>query len=395
MKFSAAKFGFSYEGNLNEKGDEIGGTFSQGAAKLPLNFKRALNAEVAPKRPQTPQKPFPYKSEEVIYTNAKDKVKLAGTLTLPNGEGKFPAVILITGSGLQDRDETILGHKPFLVIADYLTRKGIAVLRVDDRGIGGSDLGSRSATTENFVGDVLTGVEFLKNRKEINPKQIGLIGHSEGGVIAPAAAVRSKDVAFIVMLAGTGLPGDEVIVSQIAAILKANGASSEDISETVELQKSIFSIIKTEPDNKLVEQKIGEMLEKYKSKLNEEEQKDFAQVEKKVKDQTPGLLSAWYRYFLVYDPRPTLVKVKIPVLALNGENDTQVLSKENLEAISNALKKGGNKDFTIKSFPKLNHLFQTSETGLVKEYGEIEETISPQVLEIVSDWILKRTMTKK
>ncbi len=394
VKFSAAKFGFSYEGNLNEKDDEIGGTFSQGAAKLPLNFKRDLNAEAAPKRPQTPQKPFPYKSEEVIYTNAKDNIKLAGTLTLPNGDGKFPAVVLITGSGSQDRDNTIFQHKSFLVLADYLTRKGIAVLRVDDRGIGGSDLGSRSATTENFVGDVLTGVEFLKNRKEINPKQIGLIGHSEGGVIAPAAAVRSKDVAFIVMLAGTGLSGEEALLSQGAAIMKASGTSSQEIAENTELQQSIFSIIKAEPDNKIAEQKIGEMLEKRENKLSKEEQKDFAPVEKKVKEQTPALLSAWYRYFLAYDLRPTLEKVKIPVLALNGENDTQVLSKENLEAISNALKKGGNKDFTIKSFPKLNHLFQTSKSGLLQEYGEIEETISPQVLETISDWILKRTMTK-
>ena len=245
IKFTAAKFGVGYEGNLNAKGDEISGTFSQGAANLPLNFTRS-NGEIVFKRPQTPQKPYPYKEEEVSYKNAKDNVKLAGTLTLPSGEGKFPAVVLITGSGSQDRDETIFGHKLFLVLADFLTRKGIAVLRVDDRGIGGSDLGSPLATTENFVGDVLAGVEFLKTRKEINPQKIGLIGHSEGGTIAPIAAVRSKDVAFIVMLAGTAQKGDEVIVSQVAAILKASGATEKEIAKIVGLEKSIFAIIEAE-----------------------------------------------------------------------------------------------------------------------------------------------------
>lgn len=395
VKFSTAQFSFDYEGTLNEKGDEINGTFKQGEASLPLNFKRAIGEEAVLKRPQTPNKPFPYNEEEVIYKNEKDNVKLAGTLTFPRSEGKFPAVILITGSGAQDRDETIFGHKPFLVLADYLTRKGIAVLRVDDRGIGGSDLGSRSATTENYVGDVLAGIEYLKTRKEINTKQIGLIGHSEGGIIAPAVAVRSSDVAFIVMLAGTGQTGENIIVSQNIALLKAGGATAEEIARQVELQKSLFAIVKSEPDDKLAAQKINEMLEKRKSKMNERELEEFAPVEKSIKDGMTALFSPWYRYFIAYNPRPTLEKVKIPVLALNGENDTQVPAKENLEIISSALKKAGNKDFTVKSLPKLNHLFQTSQTGLVGEYGQIEETIAPQVLEVISDWILKHTAEKQ
>ena len=393
VKFSAAKFGFDYEGTLNKTGDEINGTFKQGAANIPLSFKRS-NAEVTFNRPQTPKKPYPYNEEDVGYKNEKDNVKLAGTLTLPRREGKFPAVILITGSGAQDRNSTIFGHQLFLVLADYLTRRGIAVLRVDDRGIGGSDLGSLSATTENLVGDVLAGVEYLKTRREINTKQIGLIGHSEGGMIAPLASVRSKDVAFIVMLAGTGQTGEEVLLSQITAILKASGAASEDIAQKVDLQKNLYAIIKSEPDNKLAEQKIVEMLEKRKSKMNERELEEFAPTEKAVKEGISTLLSAWYRYFLSYNPRPTLERVKIPVLALNGENDTQILAKENLEIISASLKKAGNKDFTVKSFPKLNHLFQTSKTGLLAEYGEIEETIAPQVLEMIADWILKHTAEK-
>ena len=201
IKFSAVQFGISYQGTFAEKTNKINGTFKQGALEVPFIFERV--AEIAKQnRPQHPQKPYGYKEEEVGYKNLKDNLKLTGTLTLPLGDKKFPAVILITGSGTQDRDGTVFEHRPFLVLADYLTKKGIAVLRVDDRGIGGSDLGSGAPTTENFVGDVLAGVEYLKSRKEINPQKIGLIGHSEGGAIAPLAAVRSKEIAFIVMLAG-------------------------------------------------------------------------------------------------------------------------------------------------------------------------------------------------
>lgn len=393
MSFSAAQFGMSYEGTLNKKGDEISGTFKQLGGSTPFVFKRIADV---PKtvRPQDPTKPYPYAEEEVVYKNEKDNVQLAGTLTVPRGEGKHPAVILITGSGSQDRDETIAGHRPFLVLADYLTRKGIAVLRIDDRGVGGSDLGSLSATTENFVGDVLTGIEYLKSRKEINPKQIGLVGHSEGGIIAPLAAVSSRDVRFIVMLAGTGQTGEDVILTQLALLQKASGGQAETIAEAVDFQKSLLSIVTSEADNRLAEQKINEMLAKRKSKMNERELKEFVQVEANLKSQLPSLLSPWYRYFLSYNPRSTLKKVKIPVLALNGEADVQVSSKENLAFISDALKAGGNKDFTVKSFPKLNHLFQTSKTGLPNEYGEIEETISPLVLETVSSWILERTIKR-
>lgn len=394
MSFSAAQFGMSYEGTLNEKGDEISGIFKQGGGSTAFVFKRI--AEI-PKisRSQDPNKPYPYAEEEVFYKNEKDNVKLAGTMTFPRGGGKFPAVILITGSGSQDRDGIVAGHRPFLVLADFLTRRGIAVLRVDDRGTGGSDLGSLTATTENFVGDVLTGVEYLKNRKEINSTQIGLIGHSEGGMIAPMAAVRSKDISFIVMLSGMGQTGADVILTQIALIQNKSGAKPETINQAIDFQKSLFAIIKSEPDDKLAESKINEMLLMRKSKMNEQQLREFAQIEAKIKSELPALLSPWYRFFLSYNPHPALEKVKVPVLALNGENDVQISSKENLALISAALQKGGNKDFTVKSFPKLNHLFQTSETGLPNEYGKIEETIAPQVLETVADWILKRIDSKE
>ncbi len=388
--FSAAKFGISYEGTLDEKGDEIAGTFKQGAGALPLVFKRTGEIE-KPKRPQMPQKPFPYNEEEVSYKNLKDNVKLAGTLTLPRDGARFPAVILITGSGSQDRDETIYGHKPFLVLADYLTRRGIAVLRVDDRGIGGSDPGSLSATSENFAEDVLAGIEFLKARKEIDGKKIGLIGHSEGGMIAPMVAARSKDVAFIVLMAGLGQTGEDVIYTQTALLQKAEGASEFVTGETIKALKSAFAILKTEPDNKLVAGHINDALVKQKSGFDEQQQKAFAPVEAKIRSQIPIYVSGWFRYFVTFDPRASLAKVKVPVLALNGENDLQVASKENLDLIAAGLKAGRNKDVTVTSFPKLNHLFQTSQTGSLTEYEKIEETISPQVLETISNWVLKHT----
>lgn len=389
VRFEAKQYGLSYEGTLNEKGDEIAGQIKQGAGTIPLVFKRIIEV---PKlgRAQDPQKPYPYNEEEVSYENKKDKVKLAGTLTLPRTKGQHAAVILITGSGAQDRNETVAGHRPFLVLADYLTRRGIVVLRVDDRSIGGSDSGSRTDTSENYAEDVLAGIEYLKSRKEVDPKQIGLIGHSEGGMIAPMVAVRSKDLAFIVLMAGLGQTGEDVIYTQTRLMQKAEGASDNIMEQTVNTLKSINAILKDETDSKLAEARIREMLDKQKSEMNEEERKTFATVEATINAQIQMYVSAWFRYFIAYDPRPTLEKVKAPVLALNGENDLQVSAKENLTLIAAALKTGKNKDYTIKSFPKLNHLFQTSQTGVLSEYGTIEETIAPQVLEMISNWILAR-----
>jgi pimeloyl-ACP methyl ester carboxylesterase len=390
VSFSAARFGVSFEGTLNDAGDEIAGTFKQGAGSLPLVFKRTGEIRQA-RRPQMPQKPFPYKEEEVSYKNAKDNVKLAGTLTLPAAEGKFPVVILITGSGAQDRDETIFGHKPFLVLADYLTRRGIAVLRVDDRGVGSSDAGSKSATSENFAGDVLAGIEYLKTRREIDAKKIGLIGHSEGGMIAPMLAARPGDVAFIVLLAGLGQTGEDVIYTQTALMQKAQGASEFTRAETVKALKDVMRILKNERDDKIAVERIGDALAKQKSGFTEAERKEFDAIEKTIKAQSPMYVSPWFRYFIAFDPQTVLKKVKVPVLALNGENDLQVSAKENLDLIAAALKAAGNKDATTLAFPKLNHLFQTSETGLPAEYGTIEETIAPKVLETIAEWILKRT----
>jgi uncharacterized protein len=395
FSFAAKNLGLSYEGALTSDGSEIAGQLKQGPGTFPVTFKKtdklpSLN------RPQDPQKPYPYLEEEVSYENKADAVKLTGTLTLPRTGGPFPAVVLISGSGSQDRNETIAGHRPFLVLADYLTRLGIAVLRVDDRGMGGSSTGALTATTENFAGDVLTGVEFLKSRKEINPRQIGLIGHSEGGIIAPMAAVRSKDVSFIVLMAGSGLPGDEVILLQTDTLIRAQGGSEEGIRLTRELFTGIFNILKSKETSAAAEKQVRELISNRTAAMTETQRKGLAPILKTIDTQLQQFyLTEWFRFFLRFDPRPTLSKVKIPVLALNGEMDLQVPYKENLEAISTALKQGGNKDYSVVRLPGLNHLFQHTSTGLITEYGEIEETISTVALKTISDWILKHTTPGK
>ncbi len=394
VTFAAPQFGMSFEGTLNDKNDEIKGTFKQRGTSTPFVLRRTAEI-VTLRKPQDPSKPYPYKEEEVSYRNVADNVKLAGTLTLPEGKGKFTAVLLISGSGSQDRDSTIYGHRPFLVLSDYLTRRGIAVLRVDDRGVGGSDVGSLSVTSENFMHDVLAGVSFLKNRKDIDAQRIGLIGHSEGGMISVMAAARSNDVAFIVLLAGMGQTGDEVLQTQTALIQRASGAGPDVVTNAVTLIRNINAVAKVETDGTRIQQGVESAIAKQIAPMNEEQRLAFAPVESSFRS-TMGIYKLpWYRFFVMYDPRPDLMKVKVPVLALNGELDLQIAWKENLERIANGLKAGGNKDVIVKSLPRLNHLFQTSETGLPAEYAKIEETISPVVLETISHWISERTLKKR
>jgi pimeloyl-ACP methyl ester carboxylesterase len=377
LKFEMQRIGGAYVGRLNADGSELSGNWHQSDATLPLVFRRT-DKPPALSRPQEPKKPYPYSEVEVTYENKPGGAKLAGTLTLPSGFGPFPAVLLITGSGQQDRDEAIMGHRPFLVLADHLTRKGIAVLRVDDRGVGGSTGEVKTATTEDFAGDVLAGVEFLKNRgKPIDPHKIGLIGHSEGGTIAPMAATRSSDVAFIVMMAGTGVPGDEILMAQVAGLSKAAGVPAAAIAKNLDLERQILDIVKQESDPKAREARLREWKDKSAPQMPD------AQVQ--------AVMTPWMRFFVTFDPATALRKVACPVLALNGERDLQVPPDLNLPAIDKALKAGGNHDYQIVKLPKLNHLFQTSQTGAMDEYARIEETIAPGALETMSTWILRHT----
>jgi pimeloyl-ACP methyl ester carboxylesterase len=390
VRFTHTQLTVEYEGILSDDGNAISGKFSQGGRSFPLDLTRT---EKAPEvnRPQEPKKPYPYLEEEAVYENKEAGIKLAGTLTLPKGPGPFPAVILISGSGAQDRNETVFQHKPFLVLSDYLTRRDLAVLRVDDRGVGGSTGSVSDSTSLDFAQDVQTGVNFLKRHKKIDPQRIGLIGHSEGGIIAPIAAAQSQDIAFIVLMAGTGLTGEEILYLQGALISRAEGIGEEDIQKSTQEQRRIFAVVKREKDTDGLKKALRQLYEEDIAKLNEEERKEAELTEEQWQAEIKRITSKWFRFFLTYDPKTALRKVTCPVLALNGELDLQVPPKENLAAIEMALIEAGNKDFTLKELPKLNHLFQTAKTGAVSEYARIEETISPAALEIIGDWIAART----
>jgi fermentation-respiration switch protein FrsA (DUF1100 family) len=394
VTFTMAKLKASFEGTMNKEGTEIAGTFKQAGMEFPLTLKRTDKvAELA--RPQEPKKPYPYDAVEVTYENKKGGAKFAGTLTLPKGDGPFPVVLLITGSGPQDRDETVAGHKPFLILADHLTRKGVAVLRVDDRGVGGSTGDTEKATSEDFAGDVLAGVEFLKGRKEIDPKRIGLVGHSEGGMIAPMVAAQSKDVAFIVLLAGPGQTGEDLLLLQGELVVKSEGGDADAVKKARAQQEALFGILKKEKDPKAAKEKVDAYVKEQTEKLTDEERKQLEALKAVQEAKLNMLLTPWFRYFLEYDPAPALKKVRCPVLAVNGEKDVQVSAKENLARIKKSLEEGGNPDVTVKELPGLNHLLQTCKTGAVSEYTRIEETMAPAALEVISDWILAHVKAGK
>jgi pimeloyl-ACP methyl ester carboxylesterase len=390
VTFESKIVGAKFAGKKMKEGTGFDGQFTQGALKLRLVLKKTDKINVAP-RPQTPKPPFPYRSEDVSFENQTGRVKLAGTLTLPPGKGPFPALLLLTGSGAQDRDETILSHRPFFVIADALTRRGIAVLRVDDRGVGGSTGSLSSSTLEDLASDALAGVAFLKSRKEIDPAKIGLAGHSEGGLIAPLAASRSGDVAFIVLMAGTGLPGVDILKAQGELIAKAEGASESELKFDRDAQQRVIEIFLQEKDEKAARVKLAAALKDVRANMPESLKKALEESGGLSEAMVDAFNNAWFRSFLTYDPRPTLQKVRCPVLALDGEKDLQVPSRENLAEIEKALKAGGNTNVKTIEFKGLNHLFQPSKTGSPSEYAKIETTIAPEVLKAIGDWIAEQT----
>lgn len=378
-----------FEGRL--AGGTISGTFSQGGGTGTFDLRPGRPKSTS--RPQDPVPPFPYAETEVTV-KVKDGVTLAGTLTIPGGEapkGGWPAAVLITGSGPQNRNEELLGHRPFLVLADALARAGVAVLRCDDRGVARSTGIFAIATTADFTDDAAANVAFLRGRPEVNSGKVGVVGHSEGGLIGPALAARDPKVAFVVMLAGPGIPGREVIESQLRAMVVASGAPAAEVERSAETEKRVLDAIIANDvagARKVLMDAVTEKLGPQPStKLPEPARKT---AEANVNTQVAQLSSPWFRYFLTTDPQASLRKVKVPVLALNGTLDTQVLVDKNLPQVEKALREGGNADVTAKALPGLNHLFQHAKTGLLAEYGQIDETMSPEVLELVPDWINAR-----
>lgn len=370
----------SYEGRLNKEGTEIAGEWRQGSAALPLTFKRS---EAGLARPQDPKKPYPYHEDEIVIANKAGGVKLGATLTLPNGKGPFPAVMLLTGSGAQDRNESVFGHRPFLVLADHLTRQGIAVLRADDRGIGGSTGNLGLSTYDDLAGDAVTGVEYLKSRKEISPRQIGLVGHSEGAAVGMTAAGRSGDIAFLVLLAGPGITGEQLMYEQSKTIARLPGGSERAAALNRKLQEAMFAAVKSGAG----EAELREAIKKFGASMSEEERAAAPSLIAAAEKQAPAMLSPIFRSLLTFDPAAALGKVKCPVLALFGERDSQVPPSLNLPPMAAALESSGNREYSLVKLPSLNHLFQTSKTGLVTEYASIEETIAPAVLTLISAWI--------
>jgi len=384
-----------YRGILRTDDQVIEGKWEQSGLAFPLILKKDPTALFI-KRPQEPQKPYPYREEEVVFQNRKAGINLAGTLTLPEKGGPIAAVVLISGSGPQDRDETVFNHRPFLIIADYLTRRGMAVLRVDDRGVGGSGGDLLNATSGDYADDVLASVEYLRARKEIDPKKIGLAGHSEGALIAGIAAAENQDIAFVVLMAGPGIVGEEMLYLQASAISAVRGVSEKAIAQQQKINEKIFKIIIEEQDKAIAKAKLSEILITLMVRTTEKlegdaKEKALKGIEKHVEAQLKQLLSPWLRFFLTFDPGPTLMKITCPILAINGEKDLQVPPKENLAAIKLVLTEAKHPDFTIKELPGLNHLFQTAQTGLSSEYGKIEETFAPAALKIIGDWIIHRT----
>jgi len=398
LKFSIKQSGAFWELKVADDGKSATGVLKQGGAELKTTMKRLAAGETAAKelkRPQEPKPPFPYESLEVTFENKAANATLAGTLTLPKGSGPFPCVVLVTGSGPQDRDEALLGHRPFLVLSDYLTRHGLAVLRYDDRGVAKSTGKFATATSDDFADDALAGLEFLKTRKEIDAKKIGIAGHSEGGLIAPMCAAKSKDVAFIVLLAGTGIRGAELLPIQSKLIAVASGTPEAEAERQAKESSAIFDMMVAGKSDADVKEAIRVAV--LKQLALEPETKDLPEAERKkkadqlVEEQSGELFSPWFRRFLVLDPRESLKKVTCPVLAVNGEKDLQVPSLVNLPQIEKTLRDSGNKDVMIIEFAGLNHLFQTCKTGSPTEYPQIEETFAPVALEGVTDWIRKHT----
>ena len=376
---------FAYEGKLQPDGSAIDGSWVQGGS-TPLVLKRVDKIPEL-NRPQTPKKPYPYEEEEVVYENPKANIRIAGTLTIPKGEGPFPAVLLVAGSGPNDRDESGLGHKPFLVLADHLTRQGIAVLRVDKRGIGKTTGTFRGSGMEEFASDALAGVEYLKSRPEVDAKRIGLVGHSEGGSVAPMVAVQTQDVSYIVLLAAQGISFYDILVMQDGTEAKAAGKTDEEVELIRGFSRRFYTIVLQSKDASEIERETKALYDT----LTDAEKKALGWPN------LGGTLSlSWALHpespeALKFDVRPFLRKVRCPVLALNGGKDSQVPPKENLGGIERELKAGGNRDYTLRELPGLNHLFQTCSTGAFSEYVKIEETMSPLALQAVSDWIVAET----
>lgn len=388
IEFDVPGVGGKFSGKLSSDGQELRGTWTQSLIQVELVLKKSNEVNIQPEkllRPQTPQPPFEYESRDVEIKNPRaEEVTLAATLTIPAGGGSYPAVVLISGSGPQDRDESILEHKPFWVIADYLTRRGVAVLRYDDRGVGKSTGEFASATSLDFASDARAAYEYLRAQARIDASKVGLCGHSEGGIIAPNIAVADPSVSFVITLAGPGVNGDRILTSQMELISRASGLDQDEIERQLRMQRKLLDLAELDPP--LDQSQFSQQAVQAISPLLTDDEREADKGKVIANAAAAQLCTPWFRYFLTHDPTDNLRKLRCPTLVLNGSKDLQVDPNLNVPAIRDAL--ADNPDSEIVVLPGLNHLFQACKTGNVDEYSNIEETFSPTALKIIGDWIL-------
>ena len=388
-----------YEGVRRPDGT-VEGTWSQGPNALPLVLERVPEGEApaavptAADRPQTPRCPCPYEAREVSFPNPEADIELAGTLTLPRADGPVPGVVLVSGSGPQDRDETLMGHKPFAVLADHLTRAGIAVLRYDDRGVAGSTGDFAAATSQDFASDADAALAWLGAQPEVDASGIGIVGHSEGGLVGPIVATRGDRARFLVLLAGPGVPGRDVLRTQSRVVAELQGADSIAVETNARVLETLFQVMEETSDPEETARRAREVLADAIAGLDPSERAASGIPDGDAGPWLDGQVaqfnSPWMRYFIAHDPAPVLEATRVPVLALNGTLDAQVDADINLTAIGAALDRGGNPDHTEEALPGLNHLFQEATTGNPTEYAAIEQTMSPRAMDRVAEWILER-----
>ncbi|MGW8313969.1 MAG: alpha/beta hydrolase family protein [Bacteroidales bacterium] len=360
-----------YEGKMTSD-STMEGTWSQAGQQFPLNLKRQDQPEVL-NRPQEPQPPYPYKEEEVTFENTKQHFNLGGTLTLPDGKKPFPAIVLVSGSGSQNRDEEIFGHKPFKVIADDLTRNGIAVLRYDDRGVGASGGSAMGATSADNATDAQAAIDYLVSRKDIDPGRVGIIGHSEGGLIALMITSEMKDLACAVLLAGPGVSGKIILLDQSEHISRLSGIPEPVILQNRQIMERVYGWMEAQKSYPAWTDSVNSNLDQL--------------VAGRIIQNIQESSYPWLRYFVMSDPAKYFKNIHCPVLALNGEKDSQVLAEENITAIRDGLEVAGNHKVTAVILPGLNHLFQPCDTGLPAEYGNIEWTFDQDALDLISSWL--------
>jgi uncharacterized protein len=380
LTFEIPTFQAEYRGRLSASRNELAGEWAQNDTIEKLDFRRS-DRPLELRRPQNPAKPYPYTAEEVSFPAGGGKATLAGTLTIPPGTGPFPAAVLVGGSGPSDRDETIAGHKPFLVLSDLLTRRGIAVLRYDKRGVAQSTGNNEQATMEDQASDAQAALNYLKARREVDPKRVGVIGHSEGGILAAQIAAKADDLYWLVLLATPATSGERTLLRQSELIARAGGLPEGQIARSQQFDRQAYAAVREEKSAPALETRLKDLIEK--SGLSASMPPAALQAQIRV------MTTAWFREYLDFNPVPVLEKVKCPVLALNGDRDLQVDADETVPLLRQAYEKSGNKDFTVLEIQGVNHLFQEAQSGSPALYGAIEETMAGEVQNAISGWVAK------